>query len=283
MKRFILIVTVMAFLPLTNAHAQLPAGVTAGDALIASAISGTAIEQGIAWAQQASSMAMEIAQFGDMLVNLGMQTNRQLQNLMNISDVHSYKDFIEWNNRQIYLERRTEETFNDMNITIGKKNYKLTDVEGMAYGFTDLFNWDKEFTPEQREEMWVNLGMTPSNYAYIQTWQAREQKIAREFLAAREIQNEEYKKNMEQGKKNQDALEKDKNKSDDDPTKMGEKGIAVINAETNIASNKVLNDIHGDLVDIKEKMAVDMYQNRTPSEELPMSMWPEDGFKPLDK
>jgi hypothetical protein len=63
-----------------------------------------------------------------------------------------------------------------MHITIGKKNYKITDVEGIAYGFKDTFidYWDRELTEEQRREMWIELGVTPSNYAYISTWRERE-------------------------------------------------------------------------------------------------------------
>jgi len=220
-----------------------------------------------------------------MLENLVKQFENQIQNLKNISKIHSYEDFLEWYNRQVYLKKMTEETFNGMSITIGKKNYKFTDVEGMAYGLKDTYidYWNKEFTEEQRREMWARLGLTPSNYAYIQTWKGLEKEIAREFLAARAIQNKEYQKNMQETKENLDALGKDKAKSDNDSTKMGEKGIAVINAETNIASNKVLNDIHGALADIKEKMAIEMYRKNTPVNEPPISEWPENAIQPLKK
>jgi hypothetical protein len=280
MKRFFLMSLVVVFLSATTTHAQ----VSIVSAPILEAIQqNVAIEQTAYWLQQAVDMALQIEHLVTMVENTGKQVQNQVQNLGNIGDIHSYKDFMDWYNRQLYLERKTEETFSNMNVTIGKKDYKLADVEGMAYGFDDTFvkYWDKEFNEEQRKEMWANLGVTPSNYAYIQTWQEREQKIAREFLAARAIHKEEYKRDMERNNENMDALEKDKYKSDDDPTKMGEKGVAVINAETNISSNKILNDINGNLVDIKEKMAVDMYQNRAPSGAPPMSVWPEDGFKPL--
>jgi hypothetical protein len=283
MKKIIIPLLVMASLPCQIIHAQL---VTMVSAPILEAIqSSAAVEQTVYWVQQAADMGTQIAQFVTMIENMEKQVKNQVQNLQNIGDIRSWDDFMDWYNRQIYLERMTEETFTGMNVSIGKKNYKLTDIEGIAYGLKDTYvdYWDKEFNEEQRKEMWVNLGLTPANYAYIQTWKEREQQIAREFLSARAIHNEEYRRNMGHNKKNHNALEEDKNKSDSDPTKMGEKGVAVINAETNIANNKVLNDIEGHLVDIKEKMALDMYQKNTPSEVLPMSPWPENGFKPLDK
>ena len=279
MKRFILALLVAALLPATAAHAQMGAF----DAAIAAATQGTWIEQALYWGQQAKDMITQIEHFKTMIKNMENQVKNQVQNLGNIGNIRSWDDFMEWHNRQLYLERRTEETFTGMNVSIGKKNYKLTDIEGIAYGLKDTYvdYWDKEFTEEQRKELWVNLGLTPANYAYIQTWKAREQQIAREFMSARAIHNEEYMKDMERNKENLDTLKKDKNKSDSDPTKMGEKGVAVINAETNIANNKVLHDIEGHLADIKEQKAIEMYQKNTPSDEPPMSMWTGDGFGPL--
>jgi hypothetical protein len=277
MKRFIIMLLLTVFLSLTIANAQVTIVAASTDAFI----TGSMIEQALYWGQQALDMASQIEQFKTMIENMGKQIQAHVENLNNISKIHSYKDFMAWFNRQLYLERMTEETFKNMNITIGNKRYNITDVEGMAYGFNDTYidYWNKEFTEEQRREMWTNLGVTPSNYAYIQTWKAREQKIAQEFLAARAIHNEEYKKNMQQNKDKTDALEEDKTK--DDSEKMGEKGVAVINAETNIASNKVLNDIRGDLVDIKELKAIEMYQKNTPVDQPPMTEWPGDVLQPL--
>ena len=280
MKRFVLVLLVMVLLPITTAHAQITGAL---DAQILAATTGTWIEQALYWGKQAKDMALQIEHFKTMIENMGKQIQAQMDNINNISKIHSWNDFMDWHNRQLYLERMTEETFNGMNVTIGKKNYKLTDVEGMAYGLKDTYvdYWNKEFTEEQRREMWTNFGLTPSNYAYIKTWQEREQKIAREFLAAREIHNKEYQENMKNNNENIKALEDDKTKSDSE--KMGEKGVAVINAETNIASNKVLNDINGNIVDIKEKMAIETYQKNTPVDQPPMSEWTENAIQPLKK
>jgi len=282
MKRFILLVLVVVFLPVTTAHAQVTIiAAPIMDAILAMSYA----EQVIYYAKSLVEMVTTAEQTVHMVENMGKQIQKQVENLSNIGNIHSYQDFMDWHNRQLYLKRMTEETFTNMNVTIGKNNYKLTDVEGIAYGLKDTYvdYWNKEFTEEQRREMWVNLGVTPANYAYIQTWKALEQQIAREFLAARAIHNKEYQKNMEQDKKNTDALVNDKLKDPDDPTKMGDKGIAVINAETNIASNKILNNIDGRLADMQEKQAIEIYQRNTPSDEPPMSAWKKDGVKSMKK
>jgi tetrahydromethanopterin S-methyltransferase subunit G len=277
MKRFFMFLLVVTFLPATTTHAQAGA-VTAP---ILEALQAThLVEQALYWGKQAADMVEQIQKTSQMLQNMGRQVQNQINNLKNVSNIHNPQEFMTWYNRQLEIERRTEETWNNMNITIGKKKYSLTDIEGIAYGLKDTYvdYWNKEFTEEQRKEMWVSLGVTPANYAYIQTWKEREQQMAREFLTARAIHNKDFIANMKQDMQNLQFIEADKLKSEDDPTKMGDKGAALINAETNIASNVILNKLEGHLADIKESMAIKLYQKITPSDELPMSMWTEDGF-----
>jgi len=281
MKRFILVLMVVIFLPATTAHSQMTVAIAA---VVDPIMTKLHLDQIAFYVQQAIDMGKEIEHFETQIKQLARQIDMNVQNLQNIKNIQNWDDFMDWYNRQLYLERRTEETWNNMNVSIGKKNYKLTDVEGIAYGLQDTYidYWNKEFTEEQRREMWTNLGLTPANYAYIQTWKEREQQIAREFLSARAIHVEEYQQNMERNNATKHILDQEKDKKDEDPDKLGLKGVAVLDAETNIASNKVLNDIHGDLVDIKEKMAVDMYQNRTPVDRPPMAKWDkDDGIQPL--
>jgi len=281
MKRFMLVLLVVAFMPITTANAQL---VSVGEAAIVAAIEGTALEQAVYWAQQAMDMVDQIARMKEMIENLGRQIEMQVENLSNIGNIHSFKDFTEWHNRQLYLERMTEDAWNNMSIKIGKKDYKLTDVQGMASGFKDTYidYWNKEFTEAQREEMYVGLGLTPANYAYIKTWEAREEQLLMEYLAAATGNNIEYVQEMIRNNDYMNELERDKKKKDGDPTKMGEKGVAVINAQTNIANNKVLNDINHNLTKQMEKHAVDEYKKKASTKGPPMSKWDkEKGIQPL--
>jgi len=281
MKRFILVLLIVAFLPATKVTAQI---ISPGETAIIAAIKGTALEQAIYWGQQALDMVEQIYHMKEMIEHLGKQIEMQVENLSNIGNIHSYKDFTEWHNRQLYLERMTEEAWNGMSIKIGKQDYKLTDVQGMAHGAQDTYidYWNKKFTEAQREEMYVNLGLTPSNYAYIKTWEAREEQLLMECLAATYGQNIEYMADMERNNENMNVLEKDKKKKSDDPTKLGEKGVAVINAETNIANNKVLNNIDHNITKQMELKAVEDYKAKTPTRKPPMTKWDkEKGIQPL--
>jgi hypothetical protein len=160
-----------------------------------------------------------------------------------------------------------------MSVTIGKKSYKLTDVDNIGYGLKDTYidYWDKEFNEDQRKEMWTGFGLTPSNYVYVQTWREREKKLAQELLAARSIQNQEYTTTMERNKAKLDALEEYSKKDSGDPTKMGDKGVNAITAEMAIHNNKALHDINMNLAIMMERQAIEMYQRNTPNDSPPVS------------
>lgn len=253
MKRFVFVLLVAAFLPAAKVHGQFNVIAALTDSLLTS----SGLSQLIYYLQTGIEIVNTATSTAGMLENLGKQAQRQVQNLQNIGNIHSYKDFTEWYNRQLYLERMTEETFNNLHVTIGGKDYLLADIEGMAYGIKDTYvgYWDREFGEEQNREMWARLGMTSSNYAYVQTWKAREKELARQFLSARAIQNIEYKNDMERDKETLDEIEKDKAKSDDDSSKMGDKGINAISAEYAVHNNKKLNNIEMALASIQDWLA----------------------------
>jgi hypothetical protein len=172
MKRFIFVFLVVAFLPATRINSQVVTVGAVTDLLMQKAHA----DQILYYVDSLAELVKTAEKTEAMFENLEKQFQNQIQNISNISQIHSYKDFMNWYNRQLYLERRTEETWNNMHITIGKKNYKITDAKGIGYGLQDTYidYWNKEFTEEQRREMWVELGLTPSNYAYISTWRERE-------------------------------------------------------------------------------------------------------------
>jgi len=84
MKRFILVLVVMALLPITTAYAQ----VAVIDAAVTAAISGTWIEQAVYWGQQAMDMVDQIYRMKEMIERLGKQIEMQVENLSNIGNIH---------------------------------------------------------------------------------------------------------------------------------------------------------------------------------------------------
>jgi hypothetical protein len=106
MKRFVLVLLVIAFLPVTKVNAQ----IAVFDAIVEELLANTLVEQAIYYAQTATSIINTAIQTKEMLIEFGEQGLRQLENLNNISKIRSWDDFAEWHNRQLYLEKMTEDT-----------------------------------------------------------------------------------------------------------------------------------------------------------------------------
>jgi hypothetical protein len=278
MKKIIFLMIVIVFLPIQAAHSQLIIEAPLLEGLMTA--SGTA--QVIYYAQSVANFTESLIQSVATVENLVRQVEMATNNLSRIGNVRSFDDFMDWYNRQLYLERRSVETFDSMGVTIGKKNYKITDVVGMANGMDDTFGsgfWEKEFTEEQNREMWLGLGLTASNYAYVQTWKAKERELAMKFLTSPTIKLEDYIDDITRGDEIMNSFASDKDKDIDH--KIGEKELAAINAEMAVRNNKVLNEISMTLGDLQELKAVEMFQKNTPYDQPLMSPWETNGFRPL--
>jgi len=207
-KIFVLFCLAFIILAGQPCHAQVMA---VFDAVVEELLGSSIAAQATYYAQQIYDNASQITNLVSQLEYMANTFQMQVNNLSRIGDIKSWDDFMDWHNRQLYLERKTEETFNGMNVSIGNKNYSLWDVEGIAYGVKDTYvdYWDREFTEDQQKEMWLRMGLTPSNYAYVQTWKEREKDIARRFLTAPSVQNEESMEQAEQANKFKNRLAED--------------------------------------------------------------------------
>ena len=279
MKKILFVLVVLIFIPFLNVHSQ----ATVLTPVLDSIMTGMGISQAIHYAQMVADNVQQIAQFEMMIENFTTQAERVVQNLASAKDIKSWDDFMGWYNRQLYLERKTAETFDNMNVTIGKKQYRLTDIEGMAYGFNDTYvnYWNKEFTEEQQREMWLGLGLTPANYAYVQPFRAKARELTKEGLTAVSIQNEWYMRNMQKNNERQKKLAEDQLKSTEN--KMGSKEITMMILESLLETNKVMNDIAMEQAKQRELKAVEDSLNNPPDKKPPISNWERNGFEPLRK
>jgi len=273
-KIFVLFCLAFIILAGQSVHAQM--GVF--DATLNALLSVTQVEQLVKFGQMIENGSEQIFYLKNQFETMGENLKMTVDNLSRIGEIGSWDDFMEWHNRQLYLEKKTEDSFTGMNISIGSKNYSLWDVEGIGYGIKETYvdYWDKEFNDEQRKEMWLGLGLTPSNYAYVQTWREREQSLARKFLTSSSIQNEEYIKGMTRNNEFLKKLAGDADRDIDD--KIGEKELAAMNVEMSIHNNKALNDLIMMASDLMEMKAVEMYQAQTPIDRPVLSEWPDDVF-----
>ena len=276
MKRKWIVLLAVAFLPMA-VNAQM----AVADVALQGLVTKSGIDQYIYYGQQIASNVEQIFHLAAQAEHMANTVKMQMNNLSRIGEIRSWDDFMDWHNRQLYLERRTEETIRGMNVSIGNKNYSLYDVEGIKGGLREqhVEFWEKEFTEEQKREMWLGLGLTSSNYAYVQTWRQKEDYLAQRFLTATAVQNEE---SMNQLARDNDILNKltrDVTAALDD--KMGEKELAALQTELLVSNNVALNNIAMTLAEMQEMQAVDRRLRNTPVDAPPVSNWPRGGFRPL--
>jgi len=202
------------------------------------------------------------------------------QNIKSFKNINSWDDFWGWYNRQLYYERMAEESVRGMNVTIGKKNYSLYDLEGISDGLDNTLGpkyWEKEFTEEQRREMWLGLGLSPSNYAYVQPYRQKALEVKRELFAMSSIQNERNKKTSEENKKDLEELKADSEKSDKD--KMGQKEVAQMGVQATIRGVEVLEDMAAMQAKQMEAQGIKEALNAAPDSQPHLADWSNNGFE----
>ena len=243
-----------------NANAQ--AAVTAP--ILEGLMASMKIDQVLYYASSLEQMIQSGVNTYNQFQNMLRMEKMAMDNLKGITNVQSYDDFMTWYNRQLYLERQAENKFKNIGVNIGGKNYRIEDISEIPNAMKETYIdfWDQELSAKQREEVWRKLGLSPANYAYVQTWKKREDAIAKSILTKIETANEEYMKDMERNKEMLDRIAEDKNKSEEQ--KMGEKELLSMLVEVNVANNKKLNDMAIDNAEANEMELVRNKQEETP-------------------
>jgi len=283
MKRFLLLLVVV-LTPCVTVYGQ--GAALTFDALVHSLLAATGAEQAIAWAQSLANDVMQLENTYQQIKLMEENAERAIQNLKSLQDVDSWEDFMDFYNRQLYLERKTNQAFDNINVKIGKKQYHITELESMAYGFNESYveYWDNEFTEEQRRAMWLELGMTPSNYAYVQPFREKARQLTKANLTAAGIQNEWYMRNMEANNKRKekllaDATESKKDKDSQNPKFiLGSKEIMMMILESLLDTNKVMNDMALDQAIVREQQGINDLLKQAPDAVPDMSQWTGNEF-----
>jgi len=279
MRKF-LIMLVFVFSSMQISHSQ----TIIGDSIIASLLELTHFDQVIYYGQMLQD---NITQIDNTVKQIEYAKNQAELAIKNISsaDIKSWDDFTDWYNRQLYLERSTIEAFNNINVTIGKKQYNIKQIEEMPYAFKDSYveYWNNEFTDQQRKEMWLGLGLTPANYAFVMPFREKVRNQIKADLFASDLRNLEYQVQMQKNKIRMDQLAADKDKEDKD--KLGSKEVQMMTLETTIDTNKVINDMYTDQVNERQKKAAKDMLDMAPVVEVPFSDYPDKkeniGFRKL--
>jgi hypothetical protein len=278
MKRFLIMFFVFLAASGQIVHSQ-PMQVI--DVAVADLTTKLGWEQYIYYGQQLADNALQITHLVSQVEYTAKTYEQAFNNLSRIGEIKNYDDFWDWYNRQLYLERTAMETFGRMNVSIGSKQYSLTDIEGIARGLDESYvqYWNDEFTEEQRREMWIGLGLTPANYAYRETFREKEHALARKFLALSEIQNREYMDQVSRGNEIKEHLAADVFRPQED--KIGEKELSALQLEMLVNMNKTLNDLSMMTAAELEYLGIDYYKKQEPVYSPVLSVWPQDGFGKL--
>jgi len=258
MKKIFLLFILFLFISL-NVWSQLAVVAPGIEALLGT----TYAENAIYYAQSFEQLVYSVQHAYSQLQNAIEMSKLAFNNLRSITQVRSFNDFMDWYNRQLYLERMAEYKYKSLDINIGGRRHKMTDVTDIAYAMKENYvdYWSQEFTPEMRKKMWLDLGLSPSNYAYVQTWKEREIKLLQSIITKRATLNDEYMKDMEINNEIAERINKDKSLPDDD--KLQEKDILSRILEVEIRNNKKLNDIAFDNAEAREYEAARHMQEKT--------------------
>jgi len=174
MKKF-LILLVVIFIPCMMIHGQAPMLVI--DTTLNALMTALGIDQVIAFGQMLADNITQISNTVQLIETTKNNFELAMKNWETAVDIRNWDDFMDWYNRQLYLERKANEAYDNINVTIGKKKYHISQIEPSAFDETYLQYWENEFTEEQRREMWMGLGLTPANYAYVQPYRKRASEI----------------------------------------------------------------------------------------------------------
>jgi hypothetical protein len=209
------------------------------------------------------------------------QEKMALDNLSKIGDVRDYDSFMNWYNRQLYLERQAENKFLNMNIKIGDNKYGLKDIadipKAMREGYFDAEYWENSLSEKDRKKLWTKMGLTPANYAYVKTWEAREDKLGQEIVTKLEIMDEENPARAERRAARAQRIADDASLPEDE--KMGDKEIQLSQIELQTETNEILSDVSHELALKNEMDYVNSMKAQTPANPPVISEnWGKDPF-----
>jgi len=143
--------------------------------------------------KQAIDDAASVYQSYQQLQHWIRNEERYLKNLRGIMDVRSFEDFMGWFNRSMYISRESERIYGDMGVRVGGKYYGLSEIDEIPDAVRNEYadrHWG-DLSESERYKAWTSLGMSPSSYLYMKTWQGRNDEIKKRLLTSREMHLDE--------------------------------------------------------------------------------------------
>jgi len=280
MKKFFIFLLLAACIVLpARVHAS-AAAEAAQTAVLTAIAESTAGHWFLDIAYQAKQALNEVEQLYDLYEQLQhwiRNEERYLKNLRSIVDVRSFSDFMDWFNRKAYIARESERIYGDMGVKIGGKRYSLSDIDkipdALYSEYTDR-HWG-DISEEKRYALWKSLGLAPSNYFYMKTWQSRNEDIKKRIIAARDMHLDELE---DAASRNSEVLSSYSSPSDDIDSNM----IAKNSHATQMQIEMLLRELILSTDDLKDYMVNrDELSKIPPNTPMPSSDWDFSLFRPL--
>lgn len=147
------------------------------------------------WIAQARQMMANVTNTYHTMLKMLEVERRAIENLLSIGNIRSIDDFSRWMNRTMFLAREQEHHFNNLRFDVGNNSFTMREINeipaALRENFSDPFN--RNFTDEDRRRFWLQYGgLTAGNYAYMRTWQQRNQQIADMIMSRDAVLNDEF-------------------------------------------------------------------------------------------
>lgn len=278
MKALLLAVIIFMAGGLMKVHAQMVVLAAATDALLEI----THLDQVIYYAQSIGKMVDSAIDTYNTAQNIIKMGQLAYQNLQGVVEVKDFDDFMSWYNRQLFLERQIETKFKKLGVSIGGKTYTFAKMEEMGDALRTSYVdfWKNDFSPAQQKEMWQNLGLSPGNWTYVQTWKEREKELASSALTKLDVLNERYMETMKRQRESKNKLMADKLLDPED--KMGEKDMLMLILEEQMDTNRAIQEAAYDQAEANARAVAAERLNDVPPNPPHLSeMWGEDLFSPI--
>jgi len=177
----------------------------------------------------------------------------------------------------MYIEREAERIYSGMGIKVGGKNYSLTEIDEIPDALRSEYvdrHWG-DLSESERYKVWTDMGLAPSNYFYMKTWQKREEDLKKRFVAAREMHADELE---EAADRNNSVLEEYSEESEDiDINKILKNSHA-----TQMQLEMVLRDLSLSIDDLKDYIVTRDEEMKTPpTAMMPYNGWNNPVFNPV--
>ena len=242
MKKKIILFLLLCLLLSSNVYSQVVPLLTL-DALVAGIIQNSVIEDIIFYGQTAQHYIETVQYFFDQAERWGEQVIHFSKVLRSAEDIESFDDFMEFYNKALQAEQQMNRMFSNLSISIGGNTYSWDNINTLGEQLNDdlIGFWDREMTEEERKNMWLNLGLTPSNYAYVKPYRDLANLVSNELFVSPDVQASMSQRTHE---RINDRLNMLANAEDDD---MGQVEIAQYQLESSLYMESVLDNIAREL------------------------------------